>query len=52
MTDLFFVGSVNTQVGTIALLGDLGPRHVYRMVVEVFETSSMMDCGLKLTYPL
>lgn len=23
MTDLFFVGSVNKQVGTIALLGDL-----------------------------
>ena len=31
--DLFLVGSVNTQVGTIALLGDLGQRQVFTMEV-------------------
>lgn len=48
MTDLFFVGSVNTQVGTIALLGDLGPRHVFTMEVEVFETSIRWTVDLSL----
>ena len=48
MTDLFFVGSVNAQVGTIALLGDLVERHVFTMEVEVFETSIRWTVNLNL----
>ena len=54
VTDLFLVGSVNTQVGTIALLGDLGQRQVFTMEVEVFDVWNFdtMNCGLKLTCSL
>ena len=37
VTDLFLVGSGNTQVETIALLDDLGQLQVFTMEVEVFE---------------
>ena len=44
MTDYFFVGSVNTQVGTIALLRNLEAPSLQRVENEVFETS--MNCGI------
>ena len=57
VTDLFLVGSVNTQVGTIALLGDLGQLQVFTiwrsrcLKFENFDRDTM-DCGLELTCPL
>ena len=54
VTDLILVGSGNTQVGTIALLGDLGQLQVFTMEVEVFGVWNFdtMNCGLKLSCPL
>lgn len=53
MTDLFFVGSVNTQVGMIALLGDLGRDHATSSEWRSRCLRLRYDelCGLKLAYP-